>query len=325
MKSKASIPRFRLAVTVILVVLTLIPSISCSNVSARKLIGSAKFPESDAVYVQFPEKSFGMIYLFDAFGDHSKLQARGKVRLPRESYKVELVVDFAAAEDLSPLRGIPPDVIDKLDLSKLEVPNAQFANVAHLKGLASLKARATDLKDSGLDCVIGMKNLLELNIGETLITSQALPKLKGLTKLESLSIDNSNVADEQIESICHLPVLHSLSIARSHISDKGVRALASLPALTSLDVEYNVSITDKCMADIKRMKKLNCLKVAHSRITGASVKDIKQMKLLGEIVYSKKNFSTNDIAELRKALPNCKIEDYEARREVPAELFAPLH
>lgn len=300
-------------------------SLMCSHASARKVTSPAGLTDAELVTIEFPRKSIGTLQIFDSDGKRFRIPARGPVRLPKNASGVELTIDFASAEDLSSLKRIPSDVIKKLDLSKLEVPDAQFANIAHLTGLSRLNARGTDLKDAGLDCVTGMKNLVDLNIGETLVTSKGLPKLKGLTRLQNLYIDNSNVGDENLDSICHLPELRRVSVSRSHITDKGVKTLASLPMLEMLDVEYTVTITDKCIPDLRRMKKLRQLKIAHSRITSATVKDLKQMKQLEELVYSKNNFNLKDVAELKKSLPKCKIEDYEARRVFQPEIFAPLH
>lgn len=299
-------------------------SILCCDAFARKASSLPNIPESESVFVDFPRKSVGTIQLSDSNGKRFRIPARGRVRLPKHA-DIELEIDFSSAQDLSGLKNIPPDLLYKLDLSKLEVPDAQFANIAHLTGLRRLNARGTDLKDSGLDCVMGMKKLIDLNIGETLITSKGLQKLKGLTKLQNLYIDNSNVGDEHIDSICHLPELRRISISHCHITDKGVKALAVLPKLLMLDIEYTITITDKCMPDLKRMKNLRQLKIAHSKITSASVKDLKQMKQLEELVYSKNNFNLKDVAELQKALPKCKIEDYEKRRVFQPEVFAPLH
>jgi hypothetical protein len=109
---------------------------------------------SASIVLDFPaDHSIGTLRFRGGKHPTRPAKAQGRIVLLGNE-RVELVVNFQTASDLSPLLKIPPDALFMLDLSKLEVTNAQLKNIKHLTGLHTLSLRQTDISDPGLrvDC-----------------------------------------------------------------------------------------------------------------------------------------------------------------------------
>jgi hypothetical protein len=89
--------------------------------------------------------------------------------------------------------------------------------------------------------------------------------------------------DLDIKNCVVLHRLKKLSIAGSKITDEGLVYLQRLPEVESLDLSYS-RITDNGLKRLGELKQLQSLNLANAQVTDAGV------------------------AELQKALPNCKIE-----------------
>jgi hypothetical protein len=287
---------------------------------AGQQVGSAA-----SIVLDFPaDHSIGTLRFRGGKHQTRPAKAQGRIVLPGDQ-RVELVVNFQTASDLSPLLKIPPNGLFMLDLSKLEITNAQLKNIKHLTGLHTLSLRQTDISDAGLDYLQNMNNLSELKLGETLVTSQGLARLEALTALKTLYLDMTNVSDGGLESLARLKNLRGLSLAKTHVTDLGLKKLASLAQLDLLDIEYDPGVTDLGIKHLAGMKKLSQLQLANAGVTGKCIPYLRQLPALRELVYSKNNFTAQDLQEMHRAIPNCRLEDFNERRQAPVEMFAPLH
>ncbi|HEY9788506.1 MAG TPA: hypothetical protein V6D17_24160 [Candidatus Obscuribacterales bacterium] len=296
-----------------------------SNDDTKSATTKAQGKKAETVLFHFPEdRSLGILQLHGSSGRTAKnLPARGVLHVPRYPF-IKLTINFEGSKDLSPLKKLPPDVITELNISNLEIGDDQCKYIAHLTGLKALNARGTDFTDRAIDDLFPLKQLIRISLSETLVTGKVIPKLIRFTKLQDINFNSTNVGDEGLELLAQLPNLQILALGRTHITDKGVKKLSSLPALRALDLEFNSRIGDASMAHLKKMNLIS-LKMANTHMTSKSVKDLKQMKSLTELVYSDRNFKPQEVNELRRALPKCKLEEYVSRRDFPPELFAPLH
>lgn len=280
--------------------------------------------DADNIVLNFPaDHSIGIVRPFRSPGSFKHAQAKGQLVLPKVN--VELVLNYEAAFDLSPLRNIPANSLYKLNLSKLEIHDNQLKNIEHLTGLHSLSLKESDVTDQGLEFLRNMKKLSNLNLGATLVTSKGLSKLIALTGLEELYLDRTNVSDDGLQNLVQFKSLKVLSLAKTHISDRGLKALAPSPHLRTLDIEYNTGITDAGIANLKEMKNLTELQLANASVTGGCIKYLKLLPSLKSVIYSANNFTAKDLEELHKVMPHCRLVNYDQRTQVPAEMFAPLH
>ena len=80
-----------------------------------------------------------------------------------------------------------------------------------------------------------------------------------------------------------LQQLTSLGLGENNITDVGIKEVAKLKKLTSLDLAFCLKITDVSLKEVAKLKKLKALFLDETQVTKAG------------------------LAQLQKALPNCKI------------------
>jgi len=273
--------------------------------------------------LQFPKNhSVGMIKF-----PGSKLAptpAKGTIKAPVQTH-LQLECNYESTNDLSFLEKLPPDSLFKLSLRKLEVKDEQLKHVAHLTGLEELDLEDSDITDKGLENLCALKKLRTLRLKSTLVTNKGLAILPCFTNLEDISLSSNRLGDQDLEHLARLKKLVKLDIGRTGITDKGVLTLSKFKQLTRFDLMFNNKVTDKGMSYLVGMKNLYELYIANTGVTKESVKYFKQMPNVHHIMYSRNNFHGEGGVALKTALPKVQLEEYMTHRDMPLELFAPLH
>jgi Leucine Rich repeat len=280
--------------------------------------------ESGTIVLNFPaNRSIGKVKIQAANRSVTVHPAMGNVLVPKGSF-VDLDINYESASDLSPLMMLPPDGIYKLSLATLEITDERLKPVAHLTGLRLLTLRDTDISDEGIGYLANLKKLLDLNLGSTEVTGKGLAKLCALP-LMSLNLNNSNVNDEGVEAIAKLKHLRVLQIGKTHITDQAMKSVAKMSQLQRLDIGYNTNITDAGISHLTKLTNLSDLTLANAKVTGNCITYLRQMPALSVLTFGRSNFTPQEILELRKVMPRCKLADFAQSRAVPPDFFAPLH
>jgi len=138
------------------------------------------------------------------------------------------------------------------------------------------------IDDAKLAYLEDMHHLEHILLQATDVSDAGLVHLKGLTSLKTLWLNKTRVTDV---GLVHLKGLTNLEILQlpqsSKITDKGLMHLAGLTNLANLDLG-GTSITDAGLVHLKGLNKL-------------------------EMLALPKNITDAGVAELQKALPDCKI------------------
>jgi hypothetical protein len=121
-----------------------------------------------------------------------------------------------------------------------------------------------------------------VNLSSTQVTDAGLENLKGFTELQTLSLFNTKVTDAGLENLKGLGQLQELYVGDTKITDIGLNYIKSLPLLHDLGLDHT-QITDSGLEGLKGLTQLERLDICNTKVTDAGV------------------------AELQKALPNCKI------------------
>jgi hypothetical protein len=103
-----------------------------------------------------------------------------------------------------------------------------------------------------------------------------------LAKVTSLDLNDTKITDAGLKEIAKLQQLTSLHLNHTQITDAGIKDIAKLQQLTHLYL-HETKITDACLGDIAKWQQLLVLSLRNTKITKAGA------------------------AELRKALPKCRI------------------
>jgi len=185
------------------------------------------------------------------------------------------------------LRGLALEraVADVLRGSSL--PNAQITSMgmAHLKGLTSLETlrlENTQVSDEGLSHLKGLTSLKVLYVGGTQITDTGLFHLKNLTGLQRLCAHNTQVTDVGLAYLKDLVGLEYLCFHDTQVTDA---SLVHLKGLTSLETLYlhNTGVSDVGVVHLRGLTSLRQLNLQGTKVSSAG------------------------LAELKQALPNCRI------------------
>lgn len=90
------------------------------------------------------------------------------------------------------------------------------------------------------------------------------------------------------------------------INDKDLEALANLKQIVVLVLD-GAHITDAALKNIEGMNKLKTLSLDNTPVTDECITDIIALKQLRFLCISGTNITDAGVAELQKALPDCKI------------------
>lgn len=153
--------------------------------------GNTRSPDTDNVptlpgrRLRFPaDRSLGELlvrdgaYRADDYAFWESLgRAQGSVSVT-VGKELRLNVNPQASSDLSPLRAVPGDALQYLQLSASRVTNDSLAYVAHLAGLRVLWLYDTRISDAGLVHLRSLAGLRVLNLRSTLASRSGIDALQ---------------------------------------------------------------------------------------------------------------------------------------------------
>jgi hypothetical protein len=142
--------------------------------------------------------------------------------------------------------------------------------------------------EEDLDLLRAFPKMARLHLTGPAVTDAALGRLTGLAQLEQLTLIDAVVGEPGLKSLTCLSNLHALRLENCSLShdarDRGLPSLAELPNLQAL-VFTNCALSDDNLKALYGARSLVNLLLREAGISDAGV------------------------AELQRALPNCKITD----------------
>jgi predicted nucleic acid-binding Zn-ribbon protein len=193
------------------------------------------FAPPEARILRFPDdRSLGVLFTrkwtAQPLGQWNRLgAAQGAVAIPAEQ-AVRLVVDSAAATDLSPLARLEPDALHTIELVGKEANDEAMLHVGRLTGLRGINLSYTGVTNAGL---------------------MQLASLRFLTQVTLLDID-MNREGFMVFDPANFPFLEYLSIERAKIDNASLARFKSLAgSLDSLHIA-NTGVTQEGMLELKR-------------------------------------------------------------------------
>lgn len=167
------------------------------------------------------------------------------------------------------------ELVHQRDLSKVDL--APLRSLPQLEILA-LKCTAKDLQHFS-----NQRKLRELYLGEEGITDDCAKLLQNNPRLTSLSLLGTSTSDALAPHLARLEQLEFLQMIDTKISSAGILQLSQLKNLQQL-LLVGEEVDDAAIPAIVQLKSLRYLSVHNTRI------------------------SDDGIEELRRALPNCKLQ-----------------
>ncbi|MBC8869300.1 MAG: protein kinase [Planctomycetes bacterium] len=200
----------------------------------------------------------------DAFGKISRLSSLKVLGLRSAQH-----ISDQAVEQLARLRNLEnvlighPNLTDRalaslcrpgmhyLYFSNSKVTDAGMHHLSQCPALRQLHLNSTQISDSGLVPLTGLRSLWTLEIAETQITDQGMDHLAKLPSLEELNVSSTAVGDAGVARLVNCRNLRELSVSWTQISDEGLAQLASLPKLRVLHLR-GTQVTDAGVARFQR-------------------------------------------------------------------------
>jgi hypothetical protein len=216
-------------------------------------------------------------------------QARGAVSVPA-GYDVTLIVDQTHAwRDLSPLRQLRPDDLDRLNIQGSGYGGAKprdlcMEHVAHLTGLRALDLQDTSVTNAGMKYVVALKglrwlrppplmddagmayvaqlpSLTHLYLGGNRLTNAGLAHLAKLNSLTELYLGGGRITDDGLAHLAKVPTLRYLMLEGKNFTDSGFRHLRNMPNLEVLQLARWAGVTDAGLAHLEQLAGLTRLKL----------------------------------------------------------------
>jgi internalin A len=133
--------------------------------------------------------------------------------------------------------------------------------------------------------------------------------LKGLTKLVSLrtlGLTDTGVTDGGLKDLADLSNLEELNLGFTKVTDAGLKDLAKFKKLRTLSLFYT-NVTDDGLADLANLKSLKSLDLLGTSVTDAGLKKLTALKGLQTLNLHNTRATDAGVADLQKALPDCRI------------------
>jgi hypothetical protein len=167
-----------------------------------------------------------------------------------------------------------------------------------------IEATNGEFSDEAMQYLPRLSKLEWLEIGGGKVGPSEIAKLKGCPLLVRLYIHDIKLGGDELAWLSGLTKLEALSLQRTGINGKIIKNIAASD-LAVLNLSGN-EITDDDMAQIARLKNLEVLALADTKITGAGIAKLEGMKRLNEFNIIRCTVHDSDL-ESFLSMPNLRI------------------
>jgi hypothetical protein len=142
-----------------------------------------------------------------------------------------------------------------------------------------------------------------LDLKDTRVTDAGLKDLADLKGLQTLLLDKWQLTDAAVRTLREIGLFHALTQAEADDHKR-----PSNPSeVKALDLAY-AGVTDEGMKTLAGLKGLETLDLSYTQVTDGGLKELAGLKGLKTLaLFNCKGVTDAGVAELQKALPDCKI------------------
>ena len=224
--------------------------------------------------------------------------------------------------DLEKLRPLLEAVPRGVGLNLNQDGEITDAGIAHLKGMANLRALSiggTKVTPKCLDSIKTLKNLEQLYMETKDVADDDLAQLAGLTKLRDLTIHSEKLSEAGLLHLKDLTNMRKFYLCRG-IGDLGLGHIkgwtkVEVLALTG-DIRTHDGLTDVGAAHLKHFTELRELRLEYSNITDVGLANLAVMSKLEDLTLSDCEKITDAGLDSLKGLTSLKKFRISACHEV---------
>ncbi|MBA4191508.1 MAG: hypothetical protein C0467_26310 [Planctomycetaceae bacterium] len=162
--------------------------------------------------------------------------------------------------------------------------------------------------DTGLGAFEGCDEITIIWMNGTAIGDEGLKHFKSCKKLRSIGLSDTKVSDKGLAQFQDCKLFETIWLGNTSVTDAG---LASFKGCTNLSylMLTNTATTDVGLAHFKDSTKLTIVYLnGCSGVTDSGLAQFKECKTLTRLFLTRTGVTRQGIDELKKALPQCKIE-----------------
>jgi hypothetical protein len=186
------------------------------------------------------------------------------------------------------------------ELKKLGVPLQQDS-----RGVVRwIEAAKGELNDEAIHQLPSLSKLEWLEIGGGNVTPAGIASLKSCTALKRLYIHDINLAGDDLAWLSSLASLEALSLQRTGIDGRVLKGLKAAD-LVVLNLSGD-NIVDNDMDQIARIKGLEVLALADTKVTGSGIAKLEGMLRLNELNLMHCDVTDEDL-DYFLSMPNLRI------------------
>ena len=176
------------------------------------------------------EIDFGPVSIGTLSNSEGDRDALGVVALTSPS---ELLLSDGAIGRLAPLATLDGGLIRHVVADSVELGNADYLNLARLKGCTGFDFDDTPLGDTQLALFAGLP-ITFLTVGGTGITDVGMATIASLRSLETLFLNRTEVTDAGLAELADMASLVELTAQLPNVTPSCASTLRNLPSLASV-------------------------------------------------------------------------------------------
>jgi len=197
--------------------------------------------------------------------------------------------------------------LERLDISDTEVTDDGLAHLKGLSGLQSLGVSGRNISGTGLRHLHDLPRLNDVRIKMDKMDDEGMRGLKGLTSVTSLNLERTQVSDAGLANIEGLTALEYLNLGSVAVTDAGLVNLKELHSLQYVLLN-GTNVSGEGLVHLKGLKSLRNLGLCVDNLSKVGVGHLKEMTWLHELTLGEGNVSEATVADIRKALPDCRVD-----------------
>jgi len=167
-----------------------------------------------------------------------------------------------------------------------------------------IEAKNGEMTDEAMAQLTSLSKLEWLEIGGGKVTASGAANLKGCTELRRLYIHDISLAGDKLQWLAALTKLEALSLQRTGIGASIIENIKA-PGLVVLNLSGN-PIGNEILDAAARIKELEVLSLADTKVTGPGLEKLRGMRRLNELNLMRCNIQDRDI-EVFPSMPNLRI------------------
>jgi len=167
-----------------------------------------------------------------------------------------------------------------------------------------IEAKKGELTDEAMALLPALSRLEWLEIGGGKVSAAGAAHLKGCPELRRLYIYDINLAGDKLQWLASLTKLEALSLQRTGV-DASIMANIKAPGLVVLNLSGN-PVGDDVLEAAARIKELEVLALADTKVTGPGLEKLRGMRRLNELNLMRCQIYDKDI-DVFLSMPNLRI------------------